>query len=154
MSTTPADSPLGNSLTVCENGPLVLHGDLSLAGVPIGATAMLCRCGHSAAKPFCDGSHVRAGFMASGTAAGLEAADSRAAGRVDVRPIHDGPLRIDGTVEVRSSGGDLLGRASQLWLCRCGESARKPFCDGTHKRNGFRADGELPPRKIGAGVDH
>lgn len=137
-----------NTLTVRENGPLELRGDIALAGVPRAGTVMLCRCGRSADKPFCDGSHARVGFAAPGTTAGLEPiAEARACGRVDVRPIHDGPLRIDGAVDVLADSGARLGHASQLWLCRCGESRRKPFCDGSHKRSGFRAEGEVPPRK-------
>ncbi len=137
-----------NTLTLRENGPLELRGELALAGAPLPGPIALCRCGHSLGKPFCDGSHARTGFCAPGTVSGsLPAAGAAAAGCVNVRPLHDGPLRIDGLLDVRSDSGEQLGRATQLWLCRCGESHRKPFCDGTHKRSGFRADGELPPRK-------
>jgi CDGSH-type Zn-finger protein len=50
------------SLTVYPDGPLVLRGDFeirSLDGAPVesGRTVALCRCGRSAVKPFCDGSH-------------------------------------------------------------------------------------------------
>lgn len=144
----PDAAPSDNALTLRENGPLELRGDVALAGERIGDAVVLCRCGQSAGKPYCDGSHVRSGFTASGTAAGLEPVTAPTArGRVNVRPIHDGPLRIEGAVDVLADSGVRLGRASELWLCRCGESGRKPFCDGTHKRSGFRADGEVPPRK-------
>lgn len=137
-----------NTLTLREDGPLELTGGLALAGVPIGNAAKLCRCGDSATKPFCDGSHLRCGFRAPGTAEGFDAAaDCVAIGVLDLRPIQDGPLRLEGAVEVRSDAGERLGCAKRLWLCRCGDSRRKPFCDGTHKRNGFRAEGEVPPRK-------
>jgi CDGSH-type Zn-finger protein len=140
--------PIKNTLTLHANGPLELRGEVALAGAPLGGATTLCRCGHSGTKPFCDGSHGRRGFAASGTAAGLETvANPQAHGVVDVRPIQDGPLRIDGAVEVLSDAGERFGHATQLWLCRCGESRRKPFCDGTHKRSGFRADGEVPPQK-------
>ncbi len=56
-------------VTVRNNGPLRLEGDITLCdqdGKPFGLggrTAIsLCRCGHSANKPFCDGSHARVGF--------------------------------------------------------------------------------------------
>jgi CDGSH-type Zn-finger protein len=50
------------TLTVYPDGPLVLRGDFeirSLDGAPVesGRTVALCRCGRSAVKPFCDGSH-------------------------------------------------------------------------------------------------
>lgn len=54
----------------------------------------------------------------------------------------DGPLLLRGDVEIRSQDGVVIdpGR-STVALCRCGLSAVKPFCDGTHKVRGFRAAG-------------
>lgn len=56
--------------TFLKNGPLKIEGDFSLcdsAGQPLnhpaGKTAFLCRCGHSANKPFCDGTHGKQGFQ-------------------------------------------------------------------------------------------
>jgi uncharacterized Fe-S cluster protein YjdI/CDGSH-type Zn-finger protein len=59
-----------------------------------------------------------------------------------VTPIRNGPLLVRGRVEVRREDGTLevLPRAT---LCRCGQSANKPFCDNTHLRVGFRAPGEV-----------
>lgn len=51
------------SITVCRQGPLLVRGDVDLLddeGNPIEPgrkTIALCRCGHSARKPFCDGTH-------------------------------------------------------------------------------------------------
>lgn len=57
-------------ITVKDNGPLRIEGDfeiLDASGATFGLagrTALsLCRCGHSANKPFCDGAHKAAGFM-------------------------------------------------------------------------------------------
>lgn len=58
-------------ITVRPNGPLRIEGDainlLDAAGQAFGLagrTAIsLCRCGHSANKPFCDGAHGRNGFV-------------------------------------------------------------------------------------------
>jgi CDGSH-type Zn-finger protein len=33
----------------------------------------------------------------------------------------------------------MLDRLQETWLCRCGESKNKPYCDGTHKKKGFKA---------------
>ena len=47
-----------------ENGPLAFNAPLTIAGAPAGLRATLCRCGASQRKPFCDGSHRKAGFRA------------------------------------------------------------------------------------------
>lgn len=57
------------TIDVAANGPLLIAGDISLGlstgGSPVKATRMaLCRCGHSSNKPYCDGSHANAGFVA------------------------------------------------------------------------------------------
>ena len=56
-------------VTVRNSGPLRIEGEITLVdheGKPFGlggrTAVALCRCGHSANKPFCDGSHGRAGF--------------------------------------------------------------------------------------------
>src|SRR4051812_44503198 len=58
-------APLVNILRVRENGPLAVHGKLVIDGAEV-FRATLCRCGKSARKPYCDGSHAGAGFVASG----------------------------------------------------------------------------------------
>jgi CDGSH-type Zn-finger protein len=71
----------GAVVTVYEDGPLIVRGRFTIAGqdgqpVPAGRrTVALCRCGKSAIKPFCDGSHARTGFRAPGGAQGELAAD-------------------------------------------------------------------------------
>ncbi|UDY36826.1 CDGSH iron-sulfur domain-containing protein [Dermatobacter hominis] len=56
--------------------------------------------------------------------------------RVNVKP--NGPLAIVGVVEVVDGEGNVLSVDDRTFLCRCGGSATKPFCDGTHKRNSFQ----------------
>jgi CDGSH-type Zn-finger protein len=59
-----------------ENGPYVVQGPVKIVDhlgnefvVPAGkANVALCRCGHSATRPFCDGSHRQCGFAAAETA--------------------------------------------------------------------------------------
>ena len=55
-------------------------------------------------------------------------------------PYEDGPLIVRGDFDLRTPEGASIdaGRGT-IALCRCGKSARKPFCDGTHKLIGFRA---------------
>ena len=49
-----------------------------------------------------------------------------------------GPLLVSGGVRILDSKGDVLYEGERAALCRCGGSRNKPFCDGTHKTNGFR----------------
>lgn len=134
-------APRVNLVRVRENGPLAFHGQLAIAGEPA-LRATLCRCGESANKPYCDGSHARAGFTATGEPATKESQALAARdGEVAIAPSADGPLLVTGNLEVVSGTGRTIDRCTKTALCRCGGSANKPFCDGTHKRNGFRAPG-------------
>jgi CDGSH-type Zn-finger protein len=53
---------------------------------------------------------------------------------VKVTVVNNGPLLIDGEVEVVDQEGHAygLGGRTKIGLCRCGFSERKPFCDGSH----------------------
>lgn len=50
----------------------------------------------------------------------------------------NGPLLVSGNVRIVDSDGAVLYEGERAALCRCGGSSNKPFCDGTHKTNGFR----------------
>ncbi len=55
-------------------------------------------------------------------------------------PYPDGPLLVRGDVDILGPDGTPLPRRRRtIALCRCGLSALKPFCDGSHKAAGFRA---------------
>ncbi len=63
---------------------------------------------------------------------------------------NDGSIRIEGDFEIVDPTGTPFGLAGRtiISLCRCGQSANKPFCDGSHKRVGFSdkvVARELPP---------
>ncbi len=63
---------------------------------------------------------------------------------VKVLIIENGPLKVIGGVAcVNDATGEPVpgGDEGTIFLCRCGGSGNKPYCDGTHKRNGF--DGGL-----------
>ncbi len=133
--------PVVNTLRIRENGPLAIEAELLVKGVPHpGPRATLCRCGHSANKPFCDGAHVAAGFTASGEPAAKDtpALETRN-GPVDLQPQPNGPLKVVGNLEIVSGTGRTLNKVRQAFLCRCGHSANKPYCDGSHKAAGFLA---------------
>src|SRR5438552_5040558 len=48
-----------------------------------------------------------------------------------------GPLLVSGGVRILDDEGRVLYEGEKAALCRCGGSANKPFCDGTHQKNGF-----------------
>jgi len=51
--------------------------------------------------------------------------------------LDKGPLLVKGPVEVLDAEGNKFVIQEQFALCRCGGSQNKPFCDGTHRKNGF-----------------
>jgi CDGSH-type Zn-finger protein len=167
----------------------------------------LCRCGKSADKPFCDGSHAFELFDGAETASdnsfdervetyvgiGItirkddelcqhaqfckfaetnwfelipETADTsrrsqlvamidrcpsgalayeiegeriEAPLRAEIAAVVDGPLFVSGEIPVERSDGRFLETRNRVVLCRCGGSANKPLCDGSHIENGFRS---------------
>ena len=134
--------PIVNTVRVRESGPLAIEAELQIKGVAADAPrATLCRCGASKNKPYCDGSHVAAGFAASGepATATFEALATRN-GPVNVQPAPNGPLRIVGNLEVVSGTGRTINKVTETYLCRCGQSKNKPYCDGSHKAAGFEAE--------------
>ena len=56
---------------------------------------------------------------------------------VQVGVVDDGPLWVTGAIPVTRSDGEQLETRSRVTLCRCGASANKPLCDGSHKEAGF-----------------
>ena len=58
---------------------------------------------------------------------------------VTIKSLTDGPLEVTGEVEILASDGSLVKQTGKCFLCRCGHSEKKPFCDGSHKREGFAA---------------
>ncbi len=141
--------PPANLVTVAENGPLYLHGDLEIR-MPDGAArretrAALCRCGASKHKPFCDNMHAEIGFRDAGGLGEVKLAPLRPEARepagapLKATPAPNGPLKIIGPLELRSADGSATARGLKGALCRCGASANKPFCDGSHAAIGFEA---------------
>lgn len=142
----PETAPKVNVVRIRENGPLAFHAELDIAGHGKVYRAALCRCGASGNKPFCDGSHAghenAAKFVATGEPATLETPPlARQDGPLTVTPKLNGPLYVKGNLEICAGTGRAVQRCTEAWLCRCGQSANKPFCDGTHRKIGFRAPG-------------
>lgn len=55
-----------------------------------------------------------------------------------VETMQDGPLLVYGNVTVKDSTGVLTQKNNVTAFCRCGASSNKPYCDGSHKRVGFK----------------
>lgn len=170
-----------------------------------GAAYALCRCGGSANKPYCDGTHARKGFDGTEAAptdsyaqrctsypgTGIDVFDDRGicahagfcANRdsnvwkmapktddtvvrsqvmamvercpsgaltyevegnavepdlpAEIAVVPNGPLWVSGGIPIDRSDGQPMETRNRVTLCRCGESASKPLCDGSHKDAGF-----------------
>lgn len=139
----PAEEPDSqNTVRVAASGPVYVRGQLELTldgEVKIETRTALCRCGHSTNKPYCDGTHTRIGFADDGAGVQKAVAESLPTGKIAVQPRPNGSILVEGPIEVQSSDGRILFRGEKVSLCRCGGSQTKPFCDGSHKSNGFQA---------------
>jgi CDGSH-type Zn-finger protein len=230
-------------IVVIADGPYLVYGDIPLVRkrkivsetndaltwqktevIETEDTYALCRCGRSASKPFCDGTHARIGFD------GTEVADSRpfaeqqrvlegfgiSARRVGSLCMHSafcvgrlrripamledsadtdvrteiismiehcpsgsytyaitedgdeiepdlaaaiavteeergiaGCLWVTGGIPVARADGEPFETRNRVTLCRCGASENKPYCDGTHRKIGFREE-HPEPAEVGA----
>ncbi len=56
--------------------------------------------------------------------------------------INNGPIRIEGEFEVFDMNGNKFNTEGKerISLCRCSQSSKAPFCDGTHKTCGFESE--------------
>lgn len=121
--TSPSDKA---RVTITEDGPYIVTGDVPIAkqtivldgdggseawregeAIPHKATYALCRCGASAAKPFCDGSHLRVGFS------GAETADRSA--YLDQAVLLDGPVMQLTDAEGLCAFGRFCDPNGQVW---------------------------------------
>jgi CDGSH-type Zn-finger protein/uncharacterized Fe-S cluster protein YjdI len=134
--------PRVNTARLWENGPVEIKGDLRIGDEPARKRAVLCRCGQSQNKPYCDNSHRSAGFVATGErepdedAVSLEIRD----GALAITCNRDGPLGIQGNLELIAASGRRITAKQKVFMCRCGASENKPYCDGSHEKIGFEAD--------------
>lgn len=137
--------PAENSLHIAPAGPVYVRGDLEVR-TPDGQTSKetriaLCRCGASKNKPYCDNAHKRVEFHDQGPVARSTPAEvTPAGGEVILTVFANGPVQVKGEVALYSGAGRLAERSDEVYLCRCGQSANRPFCDGTHKRIDFKPD--------------
>lgn len=136
--------PAQNTVQPCVDGPLHIRGHVRIV-TPEGAVVVedvrlaLCRCGQSQHKPFCDNSHLEAGFEHDGQVEANDVALESEGGELVITTRTNGPLRLQGNYTIISADGASVHRGTVTALCRCGGSHTKPFCDGTHKSIGFQA---------------
>jgi CDGSH-type Zn-finger protein/uncharacterized Fe-S cluster protein YjdI len=135
--------PVENVIVVHQDSYYQFIGDVEIQGSNVAidqeVRAALCRCGLSENKPFCDNNHEK-GFEAPAAMVDLD--DEKTAlsgGKLRVTVHENGSIEVNGNFELRDEKGNTIHHGSNTWLCRCGESSKKPFCDGTHKKIGFTA---------------
>jgi CDGSH-type Zn-finger protein/uncharacterized Fe-S cluster protein YjdI len=138
----PEHAPAENTVSVVYNGPLYLTGELDIEDAADDMTgarfrAALCRCGASGNKPFCDNSHLQAGFEDYGAVGETGPGLTAQGGPLKVKRIPNGPLMLEGNLSIRAASGRVAWQGEKAFLCRCGASKNKPFCDGSHKDAGF-----------------
>jgi len=132
-----------NEALVTSAGPLRITGNLTIVSEDGSVTYAnhidLCRCGKSRGKPHCDGQHLDAEFLHSGRM--QEISDTEASDRptkITLSCNKDGPVTFRGRLRLHNSMGQECTKMRGA-LCRCGQSANKPFCDGSHEKTGFRS---------------
>lgn len=140
-------TPDENTVMLNPDGPLYVRGDVTIKHADgdtiLGDTRVaLCRCGASTHKPYCDNTHKDTGFSTDGRVAQdkrkLETV--KGGGKLGITPTTNGPLELSGDFEIIDADGETVFSGSKTWLCRCGASSNKPFCDGTHNKIGFKAE--------------
>ncbi|MGD8620247.1 MAG: CDGSH iron-sulfur domain-containing protein [Gammaproteobacteria bacterium] len=133
-----------NRIRVRADGPLLCTGDIAVYAadgrlLERSADLVLCRCGQSGNKPFCDGSHRNSGFHDDGVLGRAQSdAPQAEGGTLEIRVRDNAMLIARGPLILLNADGSVAARRSKAALCRCGHSANKPFCDGSHKDAGFR----------------
>jgi len=131
---------VATTVYVRPDGPYIVTGNFALhaRGAPRDdASVVQCRCGRSSNKPYCDGTHTHIGFVDAGMLpSDVDTKSSIGAGPLVITPKPNGPLKCAGPITLSGADGRIR-ESHDICLCRCGGSATKPFCDGTHTEIGF-----------------
>lgn len=59
---------------------------------------------------------------------------------ISIKVLPNGPLMVDGSFQLIDVNGQISERSGKTILCRCGLTEKRPFCDGTHAKKGWKAD--------------
>jgi CDGSH-type Zn-finger protein len=65
---------------------------------------------------------------------------SESTGVASIEPEPNGPYVVTGITDFRNAKGEAIQTEPTMYLCRCGGSSQKPFCDGTHEKIGFSGE--------------
>ena len=140
----PEEPAQRNAVLLWKDGPLQCVGNLEIRGANFDirdeTRVTLCRCGQSDNKPFCDNSHRTSAFEAIDADNSASEVRDNPMGIVTITLERNGPYHVTGKIEILNAAGKVIFAGEETRLCRCGQSARKPFCDGTHGVIGFQAD--------------
>lgn len=131
-----------NEALVTNAGPLQLTGNITMVNedgsVQYANHISLCRCGHSGSKPVCSGEHLEKEFLNPGKITeASEISASQNPSKLTISVIKDGPITFRGRLRMHNQFGQECVKMRGS-LCRCGQSASKPFCDGSHSKTGFK----------------
>jgi len=135
--------PSENVVVVHPDSYYQFSGNIEIEGSEVAiekeVRATLCRCGLSQNKPFCDNSHKNK-FQAPAAMVDMDGGKpTESGGTLKVTVHENGPIELNGNFELRDESGNTIYQGTKTWLCRCGQSSKKPFCDGTHKKVEFSA---------------
>jgi len=133
---------MSNTIFIRKNGPLILRGKIRVEGSDGKALVedeevFLCRCGKSNKKPFCDGAHKSCGFSDDVSFTDDKAEALEGNGGIVISVRENAMLIVKGPMTIQSEDGSSITTRNKAALCRCGESAKKPFCDVSHKSCSF-----------------
>jgi CDGSH-type Zn-finger protein/uncharacterized Fe-S cluster protein YjdI len=137
--------PGKNVITVVENGPLYARGNIEVksadGSVLLRDTRIaFCRCGASKHKPLCDNQHDLVDFKNRGKMDALklqEDISEQKNRKLVVILSANGPLLLSGPVEIVGSNRKVGFQGIRCALCRCGETQKIPYCDGSHAKVGY-----------------
>ncbi|WP_455217496.1 CDGSH iron-sulfur domain-containing protein, partial [Kaarinaea lacus] len=135
--------PTANTIIVRRDGPFVCQGSFTLLNSDGDIIAddnelYLCRCGNSHTLPFCDGTHKKLPFRDEAKFVDDRAEEiSDPSAPVTITVKANAMYVVKGPVTIRNEDASSSTTRNRAALCRCGESAKKPFCDVSHKQVGF-----------------
>jgi CDGSH-type Zn-finger protein len=150
LDDAPGDEPRRPTIALpIPNGPILMAGDL-VVETPDGEEIAhenrlaLCRCGLSRNQPFCDNSHMRRRWESGAVGPPADACPAPRDGAAEeptrIVPLENGSLKVTGHVVMHDAEtGEQLAEFGRAFLCRCGHSDNKPFCDTSHKRVDFQS---------------
>lgn len=78
-------------------------------------------------------------FVMDNAAEAGEEKTERQTAEVQLTTTLNGPIMVEGDIHLVDSAGNTIPTKRKVFLCRCGQSKNKPFCDGSHKAAEFQA---------------